>query len=740
MKIKMLYFSLFFMTSSLIILSTHAESFSRGKRSVIWNESGTFQSISINNEKLCAIKSNSNETACFNLYYDKTRLPPQQFSISGKYKLISMGERHTCAISNIDSSLYCWGFNKSGQIGIENNNTYIKEPSKVNFQKEIISISTSQANTYVVDKDGDIWGWGTNMHNQIPNSNFITYLASNIPRKIPNSKKFFAISSGDYFMCSLSFEGMNGTEKYGNIYCVGDNKYGQHGNGKDAHDVIYLTKISYKNYISLAAGKTHICAITTEKKLECWGNNNFGQLSYDPKNTSYLTTPHPVISLNDSNFQNLKFKSLALTDNSTCAITTENIPYCFGDNTYGQLGGEPESGAEPITSLSGFTYYSHYKPKKLMPSTEVKVKSIAGNARSTCIVTQNNELQCFGFIQKNTYSSLSMGSNYICGISSYNTRAFCSNLEDGLSGHFANPWNAPLVTPWASSQSFSQVSVGIYHSCGVTNESPHNTYCWSNPETSEMSKRTHPQIVEQLNEPMSKIVVGSAHSCAISKQTGSLFCSGNNGAGQLGNGNFMSTVQTLHYNKVILPNVSFKDIALSDYATCAVSTENDVYCFGINKYGELGNGGFYSQVKNTPQKIKNIKLKSISGGNNFFCGMKANASENENKVICWGDNSEGQIGLTHKRKSSKTVELPNSKNFISVNTYVSTTCLISKNNEAFCLGNNLNGIISSDNPYEAIYAPIHVQSNKKFNAISIGNKKACGILTSDKTVFCWGNQ
>jgi alpha-tubulin suppressor-like RCC1 family protein len=708
----------------------------RKKRSVTWSKSNiTIDFISSNNSKLCALKSD--ELYCFDLYKDGSRLPPNEVKVPGNYSFVSLGQDHICAIGKINGAVYCWGDNTYGQLG-NGTNDFKTTPQQISSNNKFVMLSSSVRNTYALDTQGHLWGWGDSSRGQIPQQTENL----NLPKQISLANKtFFSVASGEDFFCAITNEGKNGSEKFGKIYCAGENSDYQIANNTSENIINYLSQVGNKNYLYIAAGKSHVCAINMDRKIECWGNNFLGQLSYDPNTISHFSEPQLINHESDNHFSQLTFKSISLSDYSTCAITTDGKPFCFGNNSFGQLGGKPSESSIVIEDYFGNSYYSHYNPKLIIPNLNYSFLQLSGNSRATCGITQNKNLQCWGFIEKNTYKSISVGNGGFCGISAIGNRAFCSaSNENGLASSLANPWNSPMVTPWASDLSFIQVSSGVFQTCGVTNDQGCNTYCWPNPKTSYLQNNLFPQLVTSLNNENSKIIVGAYHSCAIRKNDGALFCSGDNGQGQLGNGTTMGSVRITDYKQVKISNVTFTDLALTDKSTCAISNTNDVYCFGSNDYGELGIGSFFSYPKLTPQRIRNLKLKSISGGLNHYCGILKDTTETQDKLVCWGSNKEGQLGKADKGKSIKPIAVANTNLITSVSVRNETTCVLDKTNNTHCFGKNDTGIIT-DRPQNALsHIPFQVQKDKKFKEISLGSTEACGISTIDNTVSCWGGK
>jgi alpha-tubulin suppressor-like RCC1 family protein len=702
--------------------------------SVIWNNNEQFKALSSNDNTLCSIKNPSGDLVCYDLYKDSAKLPPNESGVLGKYESISMGREHRCGIAKNGGYLYCWGSNNYGQIG-NGSDVYAPYTVKILPNEKFISYATGSRNTYAVTLVGKLYGWGDNSKGQLANPVADSFI-NRSPQEIAlTGKTFFAVTAGDRFFCAISKEGKNALGNYGNIYCAGDNSSGQVGNDTISTKETSLFQVGYKNYISVSAGRAHVCAVTVDQKVECWGNNHLGQLSIDPTYDSFSTSPREIKSSTDANFSYLNFSSVFLFNNSSCALTIDGIPYCFGDNNFGQLGGMPQEGSIIVKDEYGNSMYSHFNPKIPFHGLSFSFVSLTGNARSTCGITANNNMQCWGFISKNTYTSLSVGEGNLCGVSFNGQRAFCSSSENGLANDLANPWNSPMSTPWASQQRFLQVSVGLSQTCGVSTNG--ELYCWMNPSTSSSTQNIFPQPVTSVTSKLSKIVLGQNHACFINQNDGSMKCSGNNSQGQLGDGTYNSTSMLSGFVNVTAPNVSFTDLAMTKNSTCAISSLNDVYCFGNNQYGELGSG---SKAKNStiPEKIMNLKLSSISAGLNHYCGIVLNASESDNKMVCWGDNSFEQTGSIIPFNPSP-VKIKNSARFLSVALGQNTSCAVSKDNKAYCFGSNAHGIISKDKNTQFFLLPLQVQTDKRFISLSLGKNEACGISSLDYTAQCWGN-
>lgn len=109
---------------------------------------------------------------------------PVRVTIPKKVKKVVSGDFHALALAE-DGTLYSWGFNSSdGTIsvtGIGSTERVIYEPRVVSIPGEITSVSAGNGQTWVMTKDGGIYGWGANGFGQI-NANLPN--AVNVPTKI----------------------------------------------------------------------------------------------------------------------------------------------------------------------------------------------------------------------------------------------------------------------------------------------------------------------------------------------------------------------------------------------------------------------------------------------------------------------------------------------------------------------------------------------------------------------------
>ncbi len=82
-------------------------------------------------------------------------------------------------------------------------------------------------------------------------------------------------------------------------------------------------------FVQVSAGSEHTCAISTDGQAFCWGRNTFGQLG--DGTTTNSARPMPIVG-------RPRFGSIAAAVNHTCAVDLNNTAFCWGDGSRGKLG------------------------------------------------------------------------------------------------------------------------------------------------------------------------------------------------------------------------------------------------------------------------------------------------------------------------------------------------------------------------------------------------------------------
>ncbi len=126
------------------------------------------------------------------------------------------------------------------------------------------------------------------------------------------------------------------------------------------------------------------------------------------------------------------------------------------------------------------------------------------------------------------------------------------------------------------------------------------------------------------------------HFCGLDS-AGAAYCWGWNGAGQLGDG----THTDRNVPTAVTGGLTFANLAAGSQHTCGVTTSGDVYCWGVSVFGQLGDSTVgASHTSPTKARTPNgVVFTKVVAGGNFTCAATAGGD-----VYCWGVNTGGQLG------------------------------------------------------------------------------------------------
>jgi len=254
------------------------------------------------------------------------RNAPTRVGSENNWKAISAGGGYSLAIKN-DGSLWAWGWNEDGQLGI---GSYADKnvPTKVGSAADWKTVSAGPLwHALALKNDGTLWAWGYNDFGQL---GIGTDVSKNVPTKVGTATNWKDISTGGFH--SLA------TKDNGTLWAWGDNDLGQLGGGLVGSKSVPFQVGTATNWKDISAGRFHSLAIRDDGSpgggsLWAWGDNEEGALgdsTYEDKNVPTkvgLMTGWKVISAGGGH-------SLATNGGDA----GDSSLWAWGDNEYRQLG------------------------------------------------------------------------------------------------------------------------------------------------------------------------------------------------------------------------------------------------------------------------------------------------------------------------------------------------------------------------------------------------------------------
>lgn len=376
------------------------------------------------------------------------------------------------------------------------------------------------------------------------------------------------ISAGFYSTCGIKTDGT--------LWCWGDDAFLQLGNGTlETADQASPVRVGtlqgiakQETFTQVSTGYRFACAIRNDGTLWCWGHNGAGQLGTGACCTNGAS-PTQVTGGN-------LWTQVSAGDSHVCAIRVNGTLWCWGSDTYGELGNGATAGAQSTPNQVAGRW-----------------TSVSAGQTHTCAINTDGELWCWG---RDQAGQLGNGSVV---------------TSDQIS-----PVLVAETGPWAS------VSAGQIQTCGVKTDG--SGWCWGTERNGNLGNG--PQITAQQDSPYpvgggvqswSTIKTNGTSSCGI-KANGTLWCWGSDTYGEQGNG---ATTGDIAWPRPIAGSSSWSGLSLGLDHACAIRAEEGAFCWGRDADLQLGNGALVTADQTTPVPVENFAPFAIFGWDDTYSAI-----------------------------------------------------------------------------------------------------------------------
>ena len=440
-----------------------------------------------------------------------------------------------------NGTLWAWGRNNSGMLGV-GNTVSRSSPVQVGALTDWVKAQSANELSIGLRRNGTLWGWGN------IGTAFGTVTSSSSPIQIGTAtdwKNFSLFSQGreltELFEYGLNNEVLVVMKNNGTIWVIGDNNPSGVLGRRGQIQPEFLQIGSASDWIKVEAAIRSSFGIRQSGTLWAWGSND---------------SPYTVLGLGDSVFR--------------------SIPVQIG-------------------SLTGWT-------------------DVTSSGNHALALRSNGTLWAWG---RNTNGQLGLG----------NTTARSSPVQIGTD------------TNWASIASFN--GEGEQFSAAIRTNG--TLWAWGQNSFGELGIGTTVnasspvQIGSGTTGPWSKVCCGSNFMLAITTE-GQLWAWGGNGSGRLGIGNTTNRSSPVQVGGL----TGWKDVQAGNGFTNALRDNNTLWGWGSGQYNGIG-----SFVSSPVQIGTNTDWNTLSVGNCIGAAIKTNGT-----LWAWGEPSPGQIDGGNTRKNS----------------------------------------------------------------------------------------
>jgi Notch-like protein len=681
---------------------------------------------------------------------------------------VSVGDSHSCALAG--TALYCWGNSSDGQAGAATAGTNVDAPKQITGTWS--KLSAGAFHTCAINTANELRCWGRNAENQAGTTQPIA-----LPANADGS--WSSVAAGPMHTCAVA-----GTR----TYCWGQGTEGALGNGASTDQPIPQQVTFAQALGSLQTGEDFSCGATaaldagSDFEVYCWGTNDYSLLLTGGGN---VNTPQLLTTSNTP-----LWEDFAVGTQHMCGVVN-GLVFCWGNNADGAVGNAapgvalvtaPARVKAALTTHSGSDFCSPNPCRNGGTCT-----STASGATCDCTGTGFGGANCTSTSDECTTTPT------ICGDGT------CRDLLDDDGYSCTCPDGLIDVNQTGRvCEKVGTLAAGVNHSCVLT-ETSRTLHCWGSnrygqfglgavgttdyyPNENSQTYRTPLRLrtVSGVTGDVSgwtHLVVGENITCGTlpNGSAESLYCWGDNSLGAVGVGTITvagyppppaaqvpttATVAPLFHAAPVLLDATrtWVSLATSYATTCGVDSTGNLYCWGLNKYGQAGNGSLgnpqipngaysfvpimYSHATAVPQPTGETWV-SVAPGNTTTC-----ARTNMNNVYCWGRRNLGQTGTGGANNqpdllTPTKVNRPDPQGFTAVWADITHACGL-VGTSAFCWGQGTSGGIGNGANLTQS-SPTAVSGGYTFSSLTLGSNFACGLIPVPATTpqaytaRCWGN-
>jgi alpha-tubulin suppressor-like RCC1 family protein len=311
--------------------------------------------------------------------------PVQVGSLTAWSSISSFGRegKHTLSVKT-DGTLWSWGQNANGQLGLGNRTNY-SSPKQVGALTNWLKVAVAYRTSFAIKTDGSLWSWGGDVQGFGILGHGVAFSYYSSPKQVGSLTNWAEIASG--------FRQTVAVKTDGTFWSWGHAYFGSLGLGNRTNYSSPKQVGSLTTWLKVSCGYAGVHAITTGGALWAWGDNISGQLGLG--NTTYsFSSPQQVGSLTNWSFI---CNGTGGNRGYSLALKTDGTMWSWGPGTDGRLGlGNTTNYSSPVQIGALTSWYA---------VAAGNFQSIASKTNGTLWTWGNNAYGQLGLDNRTYYSS-----------------------------------------------------------------------------------------------------------------------------------------------------------------------------------------------------------------------------------------------------------------------------------------------------------------------------------------------
>lgn len=286
-------------------------------------------------------RNNEGQLGLGSLYRSDVMIQISPPTTVNPFVAIAAGRRYSLAIK-ADGTLWAWGANNAGQLGIGTTEPYISTPTQVGTWNDWVDIDAGNEHTIGRRSNNTIWSWGLDNYGQLGHNP----VNSSLPSQMGTKTNWVFMDAGYNYNVAIDSSGF--------LYSWGHNSSGQLGVGDYNLRSVPAKVNQWSNWLSASAGYNHTFGVRSGGNTYGWGNG------VDWKSTGFgvgVNYFNPVL------FSSIPIGNVMVVAGYYSSFAIQrmglyNVLFVWGKNDFGELGsGYDRDGHQPFPWQNPIFYY-----------------------------------------------------------------------------------------------------------------------------------------------------------------------------------------------------------------------------------------------------------------------------------------------------------------------------------------------------------------------------------------------
>ena len=626
---------------------------------------------------------------------------------------VSAGMLHSTALDR-DGNIWTWGSNTNKQLGRDISGTTDATPKKIQLPKgtAFTAVSTGSSHSIGLSADGTAWSWGgANLPNNFSSDTLLGHAGGTDPAPVDTGLRFTAISASDWHSLAIA---QDGTVQSWGMWVA--SQLGRTPTDTEPASrpgsvpgLVGATRISAGSSYSIAITGTDVWG---------WGRNYHGQLGTSTNNgvETNVETPEriPAPEETPAGFAYTSVVASAMGQ-YTLALGSNGEAYAFGVNHSGQLG---DNTINRVTvGVAGAN-----KPTMVWHPVGASITSVLFGTKPNMGAVERTAGGWLTVSPRHRPETVSLTVQYSTGVSSDPIRSEDIGLKFTFTGNIVT---LSFVSDHGAHTPSQQVAAG----------EPTQRPADPSEEGWTFDGWFDGDVAYDFAAPLEHdlTVTGRWH------RTGRWVLSPDHGS-EHGD-------DTITLTAPAAPGFRLASVDTGGSSSLGIGSDGNLYTWGDNTNGQLGDG-------TTSQHTTPVKIPRPDGTDNGFFWVQATAGRTHSAAVgsdgnlyTWGDNTCGQLGdgTNTQRTTPVKVIRPAGNGFTWIRAEAGDgyTMAIGSDDNLYIWG-SLPGGLGDTNCTTASTRPVKVAlpqgvpSTFRFEKIAAGDRHATAI-GSDDNLYTWGS-